>query len=86
MRDLLAKAGFEVKSINEHGSVREYASPEALIRYSEASSFGNLLAHLPVELRPAARKAISRAAAPLIGPDGTIRQEGQRMVVIAVRR
>ena len=52
MRQLLTAAGFAVKSIESQESVRGFASPQALVRYSEASSFGNLLAHLPVELRP----------------------------------
>jgi len=56
MRQLLTAAGFEVKSIEARESVRGFASPELLVRYSEASSFGNLLAHLPVALRPAARE------------------------------
>jgi len=86
MRQLLAAAGFAVKSIEARESVRGFASPELLVRYSEASSFGNLLAHLPVELRPAAREVIGREAAALAAPDGTISQSSRRMVAIAVRR
>ena len=86
MRQLLAAAGFAVKSIDARESVRGFASPELLVRYSEASSFGNLLAHLPVALRPAAREAIGREAAALAAPDVTISQSSRRMVAIAVRR
>jgi ubiquinone/menaquinone biosynthesis C-methylase UbiE len=86
MRQLLAAAGFAVKSIEARESVRGFASPELLVRYSEASSFGNLLAHLPVELRPAARELIGRELAALAAPDGTISQSSRRMVAIAVRR
>jgi arsenite methyltransferase len=86
MRQLLAAAGFAVKSIDARESVRGFASPELLVRYSEASSFGNLLAHLPVALRPAAREVIGREAAALAAPDGTISQSSRRMVAIAVRR
>jgi hypothetical protein len=86
MRQLLAAAGFAVKSIEARESVRGFASPELLVRYSEASSFGNLLAHLPVALRPAAREVIGREAATLAAPDGTISQSSRRMVAIAVRR
>jgi arsenite methyltransferase len=86
MRQLLAAAGFAVKSIAARESVRGFASPELLVRYSEASSFGNLLAHLPVELRPAARELIGRELAALAAPDGTISQSSRRMVAIAVRR
>jgi arsenite methyltransferase len=86
MRQLLAAAGFAVKSIEARESVRGFASPELLVRYSEASSFGNLLAHLPVELRPAARELIGRELAALAAPDGTISQSSRRMVAIAIRR
>jgi len=86
MRQLPAAAGFAVKSIAARESVRGFASPELLVRYSEASSFGNLLAHLPVALRPAAREVIGREAAALAAPDGTISQSSRRMVAIAVRR
>jgi ubiquinone/menaquinone biosynthesis C-methylase UbiE len=70
MRQLLTAAGFAVKSIEARESVRGFASPEVLVRYSEASSFGNLLAHLPVELRPSAREVIGRELAALAAPDG----------------
>jgi hypothetical protein len=83
---LLAAGGFEVKSIEARESVREFPSPQLLVRYSEASSFGNMLAHLPVELRPAAREVIGRELATLAAPDGTIFQSSRRMVAVAVRR
>ena len=83
---MLTPAGFEVKSIEARKSVRSFASPEMLVRYSEASSFGNLLAHLPVTLRPAAREVISRELVALAAADGTISQSSRRMVAIAVRR
>ena len=86
LRQLLTAAGFEVKSIEARESVRSFASPEMLVRYSEASSFGNLLAHLPVTLRPAAREVISRELVALTAADGTISQSSRRMLAIAVRR
>jgi ubiquinone/menaquinone biosynthesis C-methylase UbiE len=86
MRQLLTAAGFAVKSIEEHESVREFASPQALVRYSEASSFGNLLAHLPVELRPSAREVIGRELAALAAPDGTISQSSRRLMAVAYLR
>jgi arsenite methyltransferase len=85
MRQLLTAAGFAVKSIEARESVRGFASPEVLVRYSEASSFGNLLAHLPVELRPSAREVIGRELAAFAAPDGAISQSSRRMVAIAVR-
>lgn len=86
MRQLLTAAGFEVKSIDVRESVRGFTSPQMLVRYSEASSFGNLLAHLPIEFRPSAREVIGRALAALAAPDGTISQSARRMIAIAVRR
>ena len=86
MRQLLTAAGFDVKSIELQESVRGFASPQALVRYSEASSFGNLLAHLPVELRPAAREVIARELAVLAAPDGTISRASRRMVAVAYLR
>ena len=86
MRQLLTMAGFEVKSIESQESVRSFASPQALVRYSEASSFGNLLAYLPVELRPAAREVIGRELAALAAPDGTISRSSRRMLAVAYLR
>jgi SAM-dependent methyltransferase len=86
MRELLVAAGFEVRSIDLYDSPHVHASPDAVIRYSEASSFGNLLAHLPQELRPTARAALVREVASLAAPDGTIAQEGRRMIAIGIRR
>jgi arsenite methyltransferase len=58
LRDFLTEAGFMIAKLETRS--REYleASPEELIRFSEASSFGNFLGHLPVELRAAARADI----------------------------
>ena len=86
MRELLVAAGFEVKQIDLHDAPHVHASPDAVLRYSEASSFGNLLAHLPLELRPAARATIARELASLAAPDGSIMQEGRRMIAIGIRK
>jgi len=86
LRGLLEAAGFEVRSVGLHDYPYVHASAEAAVRFSEASSFGNLLSHLPHELRAAARQAIARELAPLAAPDGTIPQDGRRMIAIAVRK
>jgi ubiquinone/menaquinone biosynthesis C-methylase UbiE len=83
MRDLLVAAGFEVVSIDLYDSPFIHASAAAVVRFSEASSFGNLLAHLPTELRPAARAALVEALAPLAASDGSIAQGGRRMIALA---
>lgn len=86
MRGLMETAGFSVRSIDVRGFTQTYASPEAAIRYSEASSFGNLLNNLPEELRSPARAAIARELTVVARPDGSIQREGRRMVAIGVRR
>ena len=86
LRGLLEAAGFEVTSIGFYDSPYMHASADAAVRLSEASSFGNLLAHLPRDLRPAARQAIAGELAPLAASDGTIPQDGRRMIAIAIRR
>jgi SAM-dependent methyltransferase len=83
MRTLLQQAGFEVISIQLYDSPFVHASAEAVLRFSEASSFGNLLGHLPRDLRPAARAALVEALAPLTAADGSITQQGRRMIAIA---
>jgi ubiquinone/menaquinone biosynthesis C-methylase UbiE len=86
LRELLDAAGFEMKSVELYDRPYVHASADAAVRYSEASSFGNLLAHLPHELRPVARQAIARELTPLAAADGTIPQDGRRMIAIAVRK
>ena len=86
MRALFEAAGFAVKSIDIYESSRQHASAEAALRFSEASSFGNLLAHLPEALRPAAREAIVRELATLAAPDGALADQGRRMIAVGVRR
>lgn len=85
MRALLEAAGFTSTRIEVRPSVQVHATPEAAVRFSEASSFGNLLGHLPPELRPAARAAMAAKLAALMTPEGIV-QQGRRLVAMAVRR
>jgi len=86
MRALFEATGFDVKSIDAYDTTHVHASADAVVRYSEASSFGNLLAHLPQELRQPARDALVRELAMLAAPDGSIVQEGRRMIAVGVRK
>jgi arsenite methyltransferase len=61
VNDLLLAAGFAVARLEVRETVRKYQSAEEVIRFSEASSFGNLFAHLPPELKPDAREQLTRA-------------------------
>jgi arsenite methyltransferase len=58
LRDYLNGAGFRIAKLELREREQPEASPEELIQFSEASSFGNFLGHLPVELRAAARADI----------------------------
>ena len=84
MRALLEAAGFAPTLIEVRPSVRVHPSPEAVVRFSEASSFGNLLGHLPAELRPQARAAMAAKLAALMTPEGIV-QQGRRMVAVAAK-
>ena len=83
MRTLLEAAGFAPTQIEVRPSVRVHATPEAAVRFSEASSFGNLLGHLPPELRPQARAAMARRLAAIATAEGIV-QQGRRLVAVAV--
>jgi ubiquinone/menaquinone biosynthesis C-methylase UbiE len=84
-RDLLTAAGFTVVRIDIQDMVQQFDSPEAAIRFFEASSFGNFLGHLPEPLRAPARAAIKRGLEALV-PSGAVRRDGRRMVAIAEKR
>lgn len=85
MRALLDEAGFTPSLIEARPTEQVHPSPEAAIRYSEASSFGNFLGHLPSDLRSSAREEVARRLAAIAGPEGIV-QRGRRLVAIAVRR
>lgn len=85
MRALLEDVGFVPTLIELRPTEQVHPSAEAAIRYSEASSFGNFLGHLPPELRQRAREAIAHRLAALAGPEGIV-QHGKRLVAIALRR
>ena len=84
MRLLLEAAGFVPGVIELRPSVQAFPTPEAAVRYVEASSFGNLLGHLPPELRPDARAAMAEKLAVIMTPEGIV-QQGRRLVAVAVR-
>jgi hypothetical protein len=65
--------------------VRTYQSADEIIRFSEASSFGNLFAHLPAELKPAARAAL-KLELEVIAGDREFREERLRLIAIGIRQ
>jgi arsenite methyltransferase len=84
LRGLLVQAGFKVRSIELSPNVAVHASADAAIDFSQASSFGNFLGHLPDDLRRAARDEIRKEVEALRTPEG-IRFESTRIFAIAVK-
>jgi ubiquinone/menaquinone biosynthesis C-methylase UbiE len=85
LRALFETTGFAPTLIDVRDSEQHYPSPEALIRYSEASSFGNFLGHLPPELKLRARATIRQRLLAITGENGIV-QRGRRIVAVAVRK
>ena len=84
LETLFESVGFHTRSVALEPNVQHHASAEALIEFSQASSFGNYLGHLPEALRANARQDLVRELDALRTADG-IRQEGVRIVAIAVK-
>ena len=85
MRALFEAAGFETTLLEVRENEQRFATPDAAIRYSEASSFGNFLGHLPDALKPLAREKVAARLAEVMGADGLV-QKGRRLVAIGTRR
>jgi arsenite methyltransferase len=85
MRALLEATGFVPALIEVRTNEQVYPSAEAAIRFSEASSFGNFMGHLPSELRQQARAVVARRLAAVAGPEGIVRR-GQRLIALAAKR
>ncbi len=85
LRALLVEAGFEIRVIEVAPSVIVHASADAAIDFSQASSFGNFLGHLPDELRRLARDEIRTEVESFRTPEG-IRFESARIFAVAVKR
>jgi ubiquinone/menaquinone biosynthesis C-methylase UbiE len=84
MRALFETTGFMPILIEVRPTEQVHPSPEAAVRFSEASSFGNAFGHLPDELKPLAREAVRRRLETIATPDGIV-QHGSRLVAIAER-
>jgi arsenite methyltransferase len=84
LTSLLTETGFQIKTMETRPSLRHELTAEAAIRFSEASSFGNFLGHLPEGLRARAREDIRRE---LEQPDGlaSISRDRIRIIAIAIR-
>jgi arsenite methyltransferase len=60
LASLLTEIGFKIAKFETRLSTRPQLSPEEVLQFSEASSFGNFLGHLPEKLRSLAREDIRR--------------------------
>ena len=67
---LMAEAGFRSARVVRQEKKRYYASPKEAFEFSEASSFGNSLMHIPEGLREQAREELFKELEKLRTPDG----------------
>jgi arsenite methyltransferase len=86
MRALFQTTGFLPVRIEVQETGRHHPSPEAAVRFTEASSFGNSFGHLPPELREPARARVRQALAEIAEPDGSLFVPAHRLVAIGERR
>jgi arsenite methyltransferase len=84
LRALFETTGFVPTLIEVRPTEQIHPSPEAAVRFSEASSFGNAFGHLPEELKPLAREAVRQRLEAIATPEGIV-QHGSRLVAIAER-
>ena len=81
---LFQQAGFEIERLEVLANTNHHANADAAIAFSEASSFGNFLGHLPEPLRARAREEIRAELETIKTPRG-IQQEGGRILAVAVK-
>ncbi len=84
LRALFAATGFTPTLIEVREGTQRYATPEAAVRFVEASSFGNTFSHLPVELVPLARARMIERLAAVMGADGIVAKR-HRLLAVAKR-
>lgn len=80
MAELLNRTGFRIERLELRDYPRRKMSPEEAIEFSQASSFGNFLGHLPEELQAGAREDIKRELERMDTPPST-----STIVAIAVK-
>ena len=84
LRAVFEQAGFSIEQLDVVANTNHHATADAAIEFSQSSSFGNFLGHLPAELQASARAAIRRELDAIKTPLG-IRQEGGRLLAVAVK-
>jgi arsenite methyltransferase len=84
MRGLLEASGFEPSRVELVETEQHFPSAETALRFSDASSFGNVFAHLPAELRSQARAHLLSRLGEIVGPGGLV-QKVRRLIAIGSR-
>jgi arsenite methyltransferase len=84
LAELFEAARFEVRSIDIEPHVGHFGTAEDAIEFSQASSFGNFLGHLPEDCRDQARREIAAELEKLRTPAG-IPHQGARIVALGVK-
>ena len=82
LRSLFEQTGFALVSLEVLPNDVVQPSAHAAIEFSQASSFGNFLGHLPVDLRRAARAEIAHELEAFRVPDGIL-LHGARILAVA---
>jgi len=82
---LFDQAGFELQHLTLEPNTIVHTDAAAAVAHWQASSFGNLLGHLPEELQERARQEFVEELEKLKTSEG-IRQSGARIVAVAVKR
>jgi len=85
MRALFEAVGFTPTCLEVVETEQHFPSTETALRFSDASSFGNVFAHLPAELRWQARARVLRRLDEIVGPGGFV-QKVKRLIAIGSRR
>jgi arsenite methyltransferase len=84
LHDLLVETGFSAPRIEIRRDVAHFAAPDEAIAFWEASSFGNVLGHLPEPLRVSARSEMAARLEELRTEEG-IPHEAVRVFAVATK-
>jgi arsenite methyltransferase len=84
LQEQLRDAGFSPSLLEVRASPTAHPDAQAAIEFSQASSFGNFLGHLPEALRPQARAEIAAELEATRTAEG-IPQRGARIFAVAIK-
>lgn len=84
LKEHLCATGFFVQTLDQKDYQASHLTPEAAIKFVQASSFGNFLGHLPERLQAQAFAEISAELERFRKPDG-IADGGVRILAVAIK-